>query len=736
MSVTASVGLISGLDFGSIVSQLIAVSARPANQLRFKQGTFVQKRDAFQPINQALLSLQSSLSALQSESDFTTRRLSSSEFDIATATVEDGAPAGTFSVKVLQLARENRLGAQGIATQDETSIAAGDGTFEFALGSGTVTSIDVTGSTTLTQLRDAINADEDSGVRATIVNDGSATNPYRLVLSASEAGSENAINIINNDTTLDFANPTIEAAVSDDGNTFAGTAASGGTFTGTGSKPYILKITQAGDIGGGTPAKYQVSTDGGITFGAETDLTIATVNLGDGVTLTFDDIGGTESFVLGDKFAVDVFDPNIQAGEDSIVEIDGIQVRRSSNEIEDAIEGVTITAKKVDASLPTTISVDSDTFEVKGLINTFVNAYNATIKAIDSVSSFDLETKAKGILFADSTVRSARSTISNIISSAVSGLTTSNSLGSIGIDLDSEGLLLADQTELGEAIDDRFDEVMRLFALAGSSTSSGMSFDSLTEKTAVGTFGVGVTTAAQRATVTGAQAVDAGGIALAEVLTFIQNSKTKSIQIAAGTKLSVVVSKLNTFFSDEGLILRASEDAGKLKIESLDYGSGETFTIGSDQNGAVSTQLGVGTSDITATGVDVVGTIDGKTALGEGQFLTGQTGSNVEGLKIKVTLLSAGNASVTVTRGIADRIVKAIDAITDTTSGFIKTKTDSLKASIDSINEQLDRLSRRLANEEAKLRRQFVGLELQLSSITSQGNFLLSQLSSINSFRR
>ena len=46
------------------------------------------------------------------------------------------------------------------------------------------------------RVRDMINNDADAHVTANIVNDGSATNPYRLVLSAKTAGHENTIELL------------------------------------------------------------------------------------------------------------------------------------------------------------------------------------------------------------------------------------------------------------------------------------------------------------------------------------------------------------------------------------------------------------------------------------------------------------------------------------------------------------------------------------------------------------
>ena len=727
MSLASGVGLISGLNFNDIITQLIAVSARPIGTLKAKQSVFRTRQSALQIINKSLLDLKATLGSLDAESDFNRRSVSVGEPDTASVSVTSTAAEGSFTLKVQQLAQADRLAAQGIDTDDETAIASGTGSFSFQVGDGDISTINVTSTTTLVQLRDAINSDAASGIRASIINDGTATNPYRIVLTTTATGADNTLTILTNDTTLNFATKSIEAAAADSDNTFDGTVTSSGTYTGSGTSNFVVKVTTGGAL---ETAKFQVSTDGGLTFGAVDAFTASAtpVDIGDGVEIGF--TAGTVDFAVGDIFTIDAFDPRLQTAQDAVVEIDGLQIRRSTNTISDAIDGVTITAKQVDAT-GMTVTVTNDDTNATGQIAAFVTAYNALIATIENVASFDAETKVRGPLFADSGVRSIRSTITNIASSAIAGLSGTNSLGLIGITIGSDGRLTIDLTKLNAAIEDDFVAVKRIFALIGTSTSSGIAFDDLTEATRSGSYGVSIGTAATRASVLGNQAVDAGGITNAETLTFTIGGKPTSIIVGAGSTLAATISRLNDAFSDEGLLLEASDDGGRLKIETTDYGSDAKFSIISDQSGGDGTQLGIGTSQQDLAGVDVAGTIDGFAATGKGQFLTGQDGTPAEGLSLLITSASPVDGTVTVSRGIAERILKRIGEITDESDGLIKTKTDTLNDSIEDISDQITRIRDRLGREETRLRRQFTNLELKLSTLTIQGNFLLSQLASI-----
>lgn len=85
-------------------------------------------------------------------------------------------------------------------------------------------------------------------------------------------------------------------------NQFTGTVVSGGVFTGTANVTHVVRITEAGVLG---TAKYRISADGGRTWGTETSTDPGgVVATGEGVTLTFDDLGGASPLGINDIFSV------------------------------------------------------------------------------------------------------------------------------------------------------------------------------------------------------------------------------------------------------------------------------------------------------------------------------------------------------------------------------------------------------------------------------------------------
>jgi len=94
----------------------------------------------------------------------------------------------------------------------------------------------------------------------------------------------------------------IDLAVKAKGDAFDGTVTSGGVYTGLANKTYAVKIITGGTLAATT---YQISADGGKTWGAiQSDLS-APVTIGDGITLTY--TAGTVNMAANDMFYVHAY---------------------------------------------------------------------------------------------------------------------------------------------------------------------------------------------------------------------------------------------------------------------------------------------------------------------------------------------------------------------------------------------------------------------------------------------
>jgi flagellar hook-associated protein 2 len=734
MSLASGVGITSGINYNDIITKLRQVNSRPILLLQQQEQRIAYQRAALESVNKLLLDFKSKVDALSQRDSLLSTLSSSTDPSVVTANAGGGAATGSYSVRVLQLAQAQRLAAQGVATLDQTSIAADVGTLSFHVGSGAVTTIDLTAGMTLQELRDAINGAQGSGVRASIVNDGSPTSPYRLVLTAKDSGGANAIVFDSNDTTLNFATATIEDAVADVANSFNGTVASSGTYTGATNKNIVLQVTTAGGIGA---ARYKVSYDGGLTWTADDALTTSTSAVdvtgasAEGVNVAFSDSASPVNFAVGDRFTIDVFVPELQKAQDAVVQVDGVQIVRSTNVFKDVIEGITLTAHKADA-VAQTITISNDTSGVETKIKAFADAYNKLVDEIARQTKFDTENRVAAPLFGDVGVNGLLASIRARVTSVFHGFPTYSTLSSIGLTIDGNAHLNVDAAKLSAALANDADAVTKLFVESGTSTSSAVQYVDSSDDTQAGTYLVNVTQAATRASLTGAQAIGPGGLAADERLTIsFGESAAIQVNLAAGQSLASIVAQLNAAFGENALDLAAEDDgSGRLAIHSTKYGSEQTLGIFSNQDAAAADQLGFGATQQTASGLDVIATVNGVAVTGSGQTLTLEGGDG-KGLVLLVTANEPLTASLLVSRGIGIGIQRYIAQQTEGDHGLFKTRGDGYDKRLKEYDKRIETLQARLDTEEELLRKKFTALETKLATLTSQGNFLLTQLSSL-----
>ena len=200
-------GLASGLPADLVDNLVDSEKGRLDRYTRDKE-YYEAKKTEFGKFESTVLSLTSSIDALKAESSFKAYSASSSDSSYLTVSASSTATPSTMTIRVNQKALNaiqvldlTNSGAadSGIAATEGTALTteAGGGAFSFDFGgathSYTIDTSDAEGNIfDLADLVDSINDDE-SGVTASIMNDGDADNPYRLMLTADESGVDNDI---------------------------------------------------------------------------------------------------------------------------------------------------------------------------------------------------------------------------------------------------------------------------------------------------------------------------------------------------------------------------------------------------------------------------------------------------------------------------------------------------------------------------------------------------------------
>ncbi len=210
MSISATSGVSSGIDYANLIKQLVSLKAEPVNAMARRVQDLELKSVSFETLSERLSDLKTATDKLKTATDFKDFTSVSSNEGLVSATVGSSATGGTFSIVVDNLAQSHKIAADGVAAET-TVVSAAGGSFIFNLGGGAAQTVTLAAGATLADVRSGINALE-SGVTATIVNDGAASNPERLILTSDTTGASNTVNITQNDTTLAF-NTTLQSAL-------------------------------------------------------------------------------------------------------------------------------------------------------------------------------------------------------------------------------------------------------------------------------------------------------------------------------------------------------------------------------------------------------------------------------------------------------------------------------------------------------------------------------------------
>lgn len=174
-------GLATGLPTEDLVSSLMAVERQPLNRLEDKKQAETRRLEAYSQFADRLEGLRQAVSDLSLTSDVRTTavRLSSGE---AISASSNGAAPGSYDIAVAQLAQVQKTVTAGYSSRSASVF----GTGAFAING---VGIAITGSNnSLDGLAAAINSvSDETGVAATIIDDGGTSDNFHLVLTGKDA---------------------------------------------------------------------------------------------------------------------------------------------------------------------------------------------------------------------------------------------------------------------------------------------------------------------------------------------------------------------------------------------------------------------------------------------------------------------------------------------------------------------------------------------------------------------
>ncbi|PKR55920.1 flagellar filament capping protein FliD [Thalassospira marina] len=203
----------------------------------------------------------------------------------------------------------------------------------------------------------------------------------------------------------------------------------------------------------------------------------------------------------------------IDAGNDAQFTMDGVSITRSSNDIDDLVDGLSISLYDAEPGMTINVEVEQDLSAAKNAIVGFVDAYNAVKSYINEKTYVDPQTNEAGddsVLLGNSAVKSIETSLQQIVGSTPFRSTSQDSdlavLAQIGISLTSAastggsedtkysaGTLEIDETKLNDMLINNVDEVAELFNFNAVSNNASFNMTSFTGNTGAGSYEFSVT---------------------------------------------------------------------------------------------------------------------------------------------------------------------------------------------------------------------------------------------------
>jgi flagellar hook-associated protein 2 len=672
MAAISSLGVGSGLDLGSLVSGLLEAERAPtANRLAVKEQNFSTELSAFGLLRSSLSQFQGSLSGLQSATAFDAKKVSLSDSSIFSATAENSADPGSYSIEVTALAKAQSLATSAATAFDSVDDTIDSGTLTVQFGTTTTGpyafTADPTSSpqtivvsatnnnTTLAGLRDYINDDANGyGMQASIVNDG---NGYRLLLTSENSGAANSMEIT--------------SSGDGDGNDNDNAGLSQLAFNASAQSSMTQTV-------GAQDAALSIN---GLGISSETN-TINNAITGLSIDLLKADVGNLISV-------------NVQENRDEVTASVKNFVK-AYNELRQNIDALTSYDPETGtgSALSGDFTVRSISSQIRNVIFGSLSSVNSNIRSLVDVG---ITTNSSGILELDSgKLADALLDYPDEVE-ALFSLTGSSSDPGIGY------VSASAETQPGD-YSVNVTSLLTQGVLTGSGPVTDLRVQSNSDNMTliVDGFSTG------SITLTNTTYLNEAALA-SEIQTQINAASTL---VANGVSVTVsydVASDRFVITSD------SSGSASTVEITAIDPQAESRYGLAVDSG---------------IDGTDLVGSIDGVNATIDGQMLTSPTG-NSQGLSIEILSGSTGNrGTVSLTRGLADRLDSLLSNFLDS-DGFIASREESINGGLDDIVDERIKLDDRISSLEARLIRQFSALDILVAQFNQTSIFLTQQLANL-----
>ena len=487
-------GLASGIDWQSLVSQLVAAESAPETGMQAQEAAFQAKKTAYQTIGTDLTTLSSDITTLTGSDFFSTRTATSSNTNAASATATPGTATGSYTFNITQLASDAAVQGATVAvnplspTNDVSGLVLANATFANPVTAGTFT---VNGKTVTIATSHTFQSVLDKIGTAT---GGAVTGSYNSSTDEITLSSGSAIVLGSATDTSNFLQ-TAELFNNGTGNVTSTSALGAVNLnSGVASSNLATAITDGGSGSGqflinGVAINFDASTDG------INDILSKIDNSGAGVTATYDAVN--KNFVLTDNTPGDVgisvqdvtgnflaatglAAGTLQRGNNLQYNINsGGTLTSESNTITSASSGIAGLSVTALGTGSTTVTVGSDNTTIANAVTKFVTDYNAVQNYISSQTATSTDSSGNvtaGTLTGDLNAEDIAVTLRQMID-ASPGSGTVQSLNDLGIASNGTDntLAIGDQGTITAALANNLSAVKSLFTDPTSGLATTMS---------------------------------------------------------------------------------------------------------------------------------------------------------------------------------------------------------------------------------------------------------------------
>ena len=470
-----SLGAGSGIDSKALAKNLAEAEIKPKQDLISKKITASENKvSGFEVVKAGLINVQNCFKALENPSGVLVNKVDNTQSSALTVTAGPNSSAGGHSIEVLKIAQAQRtFSAAGFAAAD-TQLNGGAGfSLQLSVNAGAAKSIRIPAiASNPSGMVAAINS-SGLGLRASLVNtgDGSA-NPFKIIISGT-TGLANSFTLTSDNgagtgesQTIGFGPATAAGAIKVAGVII--NVAAGDTSTIVAQKVQAALAADSlitgvpgrsvQDLGNGQVKINYVGSDGDVQDIAFLD---------SGTTGVTKSIVSNTPFTAGAALSgVSFVNDATQQADDAQVKINGLLITRPTNQIKDAITGVSLDLKGQTIGAAN-IQITNDTSAIKDKLTALVKSFNDFIADIKILTG-PINTKDKTDIFSGSLQRDPNisriqfSLRSVFLADSSSAGTSVKALRDLGITMQRDGTLEFDDKVLTSALDGSVSQVVTM----------------------------------------------------------------------------------------------------------------------------------------------------------------------------------------------------------------------------------------------------------------------------------